>query len=178
MLFHKLLWAARPELVQEQLFAESLDHIREPMHPDERSSIFRFVQSVARAEMRNPDTIRGNYHALEALSFLAPFDTPVAPLIEAWKAETEPVARGRFCLLLAEYIFTYEPASPMVRNCYTGDVPILPDNAKAMAAMVIPGFVAAYLAEHADCAALFGGEYETGVAAAFDYATAVLHRER
>jgi hypothetical protein len=174
MLFYKLLWAARPELLEQKLGAPPMGYIEEAMQLAERSGIFQFVQAAARAEMRNPDVTEGTDRIHEALSFLAAFDAPIAPLIEDWKSAQEPIARGRFCLLLTDYTLQYDPAEPLVENTYLGTVPVLRENIDALASLVDPEFVAGYLVEHAASAALFGGEDETYVGLAFDWAAAAL----
>lgn len=174
MLFHKLLWPARPELIKTEWSSDPLLYVGERMHLEERRAIFEFVQAVARAEIQRPDTDSKLCRVQEAFAFLATFDTPIAPLIEVWKREQEPWGCGRFCLLVAECALRYDPARPMVETPYAGAVPVLPENAEALAALVNPAFVAPYLAEHADSAALFGPEYETEVGIAFDWAMAML----
>jgi hypothetical protein len=163
-LFDKLLLASHPER----------GYVKEPVTPAERRSIFRVVSAVADVEMEYPFPCMDWTRVYEALCFLAGFDAPIAALLERWKALPHPVARGRVGALVADHALHYEPEAGTVRlNLFHfPHLAILPENRSAMEELASPEFVAAYLAEHAGDAALFGSDYET----AFDWATAVLRQ--
>jgi hypothetical protein len=176
MLFYKLLWAARPGTIPRF----DLSCIGRSMRDDERRVIFEAVAAGACCDMESHRLSGREDRALEALCFLAAFDEPVAPLIQEWRDHESALVRGRLCHMLAGLVL--EPAVArliargMAENTYSGEVPILPENVETMQSLVSPGFIAGYLAEHTEEAALFGEGDLSWIEMAFDWSSRELRK--
>lgn len=164
----KLLWAARPRVGNR----DDLESIGEPMTDEERGAVFDVMVSIATADLWNPAPDAATWRMHLLVSFLSAFDSPIAPMLEAWKATDEPTAHARFCLFLAEFAPDYAP------GCTEFARLVLPENLDALAALTDPALVAEYLAENAGCAARFGADCEARIGKAFDWAATQLARRR
>jgi hypothetical protein len=183
MLFSRLLLAAHPDRYEDPARERPLlEYLAEPMRPEERSSIFRFVQAVLEARLQTPDftTATGNRgeerepddlsftvdQVAATVGFLAAFDAPIAPLLERWKASENAVARGHLCLLIARCLAA-DTGRAALGNSYLDRLAPLPENRNALDALLFGEAAWAYLVDHLDDARLFGPDRATGVDAAF-----------
>ena len=168
ILRHKLYIAAHPN-ARKAFSGDPLGYLDEAMRPHEQQAIFRFCGAMLTAQMCDRDSpcYRGDLR--EWFDFLAIFGAPVQPLLEQWSRSDDPYCRGRFGVVLADLALTLDGRF-QVDTTHLNRLQYLPENREAVAQFITPGYVAAYLSDHADDMALAATDEKDYVDLAFDWA--------
>lgn len=143
MLFKKLLVSARPE--PDPRLAPST-----PMPQEDRRAIFDAVAALLLEMAAATDSWGHRDDLVSGIGFLAQFDAPILPVLEAWLQEPRSLARARLCSVMAASAL-HSGRKPFFGNSYMeGAYRPLPENAAAMATTFSPASVVEYLLDHTD----------------------------
>jgi hypothetical protein len=143
MLYKKLLVSARPDMDPRLAPAT-------PMPQEDRRAIFDAVAALLLEMAASTDSWGLREELTSGIGFLAQFDVPILPVLEAWLNEPRSVSRARLCSVMAANAL-HNGRKPFFGNSYMGGAyQPMPENETAIAKTFAPVSVAQYLLDHTD----------------------------
>jgi hypothetical protein len=169
-LFHKLLLAARPELLTSSTVPGALDVLGEPMRPEERDVLFRYACAATGWLMADPDPSAKGERVREFFAFLVAFDARLPAVLERWKSSRSALIRARYCLLLAEWVLITDGNPEIVPQSYLEQLTPAEANRAAFGRMLDPAAVEAHLSGHLPEVELLDPDLQSTIGVARDWA--------
>lgn len=143
MLYKKLLVSAWPEF--DSGFAPET-----VMPPRDRQAIFNALAALLLREAGAPDEAIDSEALTDLLGFLAQFDGPILPVLDAWRNDPRGLARARLCAVMAASAVHRSRRSFFGNSYLDGAYRPLPLNAEAMEETFSPTHIARFILEHTD----------------------------
>lgn len=161
-LFALILYPLRPEVG----FWSGAPRQLSDLVDDEREAIAAFLGEVVIAHMAAESPHDCVWRITQALTFLAGFPHPIAPLLERISTHEIPQVRANFALFLTDCVIGCDWMQCIAMPNITPSA----ENQTAIDRLLSSSTVAHYLLDHADDIAIFGPSRAADAALAFDWA--------
>lgn len=161
----QLLVSARPEFAPE--FAPE-----SPMPAPDRRALFDALAALLLHRAVAPEASRLSEELANLLGFLAQFDAPLRPVLDAWENHPESLARARLCAVMAAHAVHTSRRSFFGNTYLDGAYRPLAENTEPMDALFAPSHVARYILTHTDDLACLSDEAASAVEVGWHVAAA------